>query len=234
MDISDLPRLTRRNMSDEVYEALKERIISRQFVPGQRLRLVEIERQMGVSRTPVKDALNRLAMQGLVEIRPRKGSFVTDLAPAKIAESFDVRRVLEVYAVELAAQRVTESQLQQLRDIVKELRRLTSVEDWDQIYLEYVALDHELHRLIMEFAANKRLEEIWEQVNVHVQMARARYPRAERELNLAQEEHEQILKAFEAKDIAALQRTMGHHIERAKQSLLRDLEGSKTQVDLSA
>ena len=119
---------------------------------------------------------------------------------------------------------MTESQLQRLRDRVKELRSLTEVEDWSQIYQEYVALDHELHRLVMEFAGNKPLKEVWEQVNMHVQMARVRYRRAERELNLAQEEHEELLKAFEAREVATLQQVMSHHLERAKQSLLRDLQ----------
>ncbi len=224
MDITNLPRLSPRNMSQEVYEILKERIFSKQFSPGERLRLAEIEKQMNISRTPLKEALNRLAVEGLVEIKPSRGTFVSDPSPAEIAESFDVRRVLEVYAVELLAERMTESQLQRLRDRVKELRSLTEVEDWSQIYQEYVALDHELHRLVMEFAGNKPLKEVWEQVNMHVQMARVRYRRAERELNLAQEEHEELLKAFEAREVATLQQVMSHHLERAKQSLLRDLQ----------
>jgi len=216
-------------MSQEVYDILKEKILSKYFAPGQRLNLAEIEQQMGVSRTPLKEALNRLALEGLVEIKPRKGTFVTDPSPTEIAEAFDVRRVLEVYAVELAAKRVTESQLQQLRDKVKKLRSLTEVEDWTQIYQEYVAIDHEFHRLIVEFAGNKRLKELWEQVNTHVQMARARYRSAERELDQAQREHEEIMKAFEARNIDALREAMSYHIERAKQSLLRDLEESKGQ-----
>ena len=227
MDINNLPRLSPRNMSQEVYEILKEGIFSKQFSPGERLRLAEIEKQMNVSRTPLKDALNRLAVEGLVEIKPSRGTFVSDPSPAEIAEMFDVRRVLEVYAVELLAERMTQSQLQRLRDRVKELRSLTGVEDWSQIYQEYVALDHELHRLLMEFAGNKPLKELWEQVNMHVQMARVGYGEAERELNLTQEEHEELLGAFEARDAAALQQVMSHHLERAKQSLLRDLERNK-------
>ena len=221
--MTDLPRLNPRNISQEVYEILKVRIFSKQFSPGERLRLAEIEKQMNVSRTPLKDALNRLAVEGLVEIKPSRGTFVSDPSPAEIADCFDVRRVLEGYAVELLAERMTEQQLRQLRDMVRELRSFTEVEDWSEIYQEYVAMDHQMHRLIMEFAGNKRLKEVWEQINMHVQMSRARYRRAERELNLAQEEHEELLKAFESRDVGTLQQTMSHHIERAKRSLLQDL-----------
>ena len=72
-----LPRLSRANLSDEVYEALKEGIFRKHFAPGERLDLGKIEREMGVSRTPVKVALNRLAVEGLVEIVPRSGTYVT-------------------------------------------------------------------------------------------------------------------------------------------------------------
>ncbi len=224
MDVNRLPNLTRPNISDEVYTALKERILSKQFAPGERLNLSQLEEQMGISRTPLKDALNRLALEGLVDIQPRKGTFVVDLTPAEITESFDVRRVLEVYAVELAVQRITEPQLEHMHDLVKALRRLTDIEDWDGIYREYCSMDHDLHRLILEIAGNRRLKEVWEKNNVHVEMARTRYGELERERYRTQEEHEEILRAFERRDLATLQQVICHHIDRAKRSVLQDLK----------
>ena len=141
-----------------------------------------------------------MALEGLVEIQPRKGTFVVNPTPDEIAESFDVRQVLEVYAVELAAQRVTESQLEQMRGIVKALRRLTEAENWEKIFQEYMPLDYSLHELILEIAGNGRLLEIWEQVNVHAEMGRIRYGRSREEAKLAQKEHEEILRAFEARE----------------------------------
>jgi len=224
MNANRLPNLTRPNISDEVYSALKERILSRQFAPGERLNLSQLEEQMGISRTPLKDALNRLALEGLVEIQPRKGTFVVILTPAEITESFDVRRVLEVYAVELAVQRITESQLEHMYDLVKALRQLTDIEDWDGIYREYCSMDHDLHRLILEIAGNRRLKETWEKINVHVEMARTRYGELERERYRTQEEHEEILRAFESRDLPRLQQVICHHIDRTKRSVLQDLK----------
>ena len=223
-----LPDLTRPNISDEVYAALRERILSRQFALGERLNLSQLEEQMGVSRTPLKDALNRLALEGLVEIQPRKGTFVVNPSRDEIAESFEVRRVLEVYAVELAVRRISESKLGQMRDMVKELRRLTDIEDWNGIYHEYCNLDYDLHHLILDIAGNQRLKEIWEQVNVHVEMARARYGELESGRNLTQREHEEILQAFETRDLTTLQQTISHHIDRAKRSVLQDLRQLET------
>ena len=218
-----LPDLTRPNISDEVYAALRERILSRQFALGERLNLSQLEEQMGVSRTPLKDALNRLALEGLVEIQPRKGTFVVNPSRKEIAESFEVRRVLEVYAVELAIQVISESQLGRMRDLINDLRRLTDIEDWDGIYHEYCNLDYDLHHLILDIAGNQRLKEIWEQVNVHVEMARTRYGKLERERKLTQTEHEKILQAFETRDLPTLQQTISYHIDRARQSVLQDL-----------
>lgn len=219
-----LPYLTRPNISDEVYAALKERILSKQFAPGERLNLSQLEEQMGISRTPLKDALNRLALEGLVDIQPRRGTFVVNLTPAEITEAFDVRRVLEVYAVELAVQRMTESQFERMNDLVKALRRLTDIKDWDGIYRQYCSMDHDLHRLILEIAGNRRLKEVWEKNNVHVEMARTRYGELERERYRTQEEHEEILRAFERKDLPRLQEVICHHIDRTKRSVLQDLK----------
>jgi DNA-binding GntR family transcriptional regulator len=225
MHTSDLPLLSRPNISDVVYDTLKAKIFSRHFAPGERLNLAELEQQMGVSRTPLKDAVNRLVIEGLIQVEPRKGTFVSNPTPREIAESFDVRRALELYAVKLAAERVSEDQLCQLRDRVEELRRMVDFEDWSRIYQDYVHLDHQLHRLIVEIAGNKRLIDIWEQINLHVHMARIRYGSAENELDVAQQEHESILEALEDRDAATLEQAMFRHLERAKQSVLKDLHG---------
>jgi DNA-binding GntR family transcriptional regulator len=223
MNIDHLPDLARPNISEEVYVALKDRILSRQFSPGERLNLSQFEEQMGISRTPLKDALNRLALEGLVEIQPRKGTFVVNPSRDEIAESFEVRRVLEVYAVELAIQAISESQLRQMRELIRDLRRLTDIDDWDGLYHEYCNLDYDLHHLILDIAGNRRLKDIWEQVNVHVEMARTRYGKLERERKLTQTEHEEILQAFETRNLPTLQQTISRHIDRTKQSVLQDL-----------
>ena len=220
----DLPLLTQPKISDEVYRVLKEKIFSKQFVPGERLNLLELEKRLGISRTPLKDALNRLAGEGLIVIEPRKGTFVTNPTCEQIAESFDVRRVLEIYAVSLAGKNMTGENLDRIRAVVRELRELADTKNWDKIYQKYVILDYRLHQLILEIAANERLKESWDQVNTHVQMARVRYGRAEGELAQAQQEHEQFLQACEAGDLSAMQQVISDHIDRAKRSLLQEFE----------
>jgi len=219
-----LPRINIHTISEAAYDILREKVISKEFAPGQRLNLEAIEKQLGISRTPLKEALTRLEMEGLIKIVPRSGTYVTDPGPGEIVESFDVRRVLEVYAIELAVQRASDEDLRSLRTMVQELGDLTAAKDRDAIYPRYLSLDHQFHRQLVALASNQRLCQVHDQENVHAQMARIRYRRSERELDVAQEEHGRIMAALEARDVETAKAEMDAHLRRAKQSLLADIE----------
>jgi DNA-binding GntR family transcriptional regulator len=218
-----LPTLKRSNMSTEVYNVLRKAIISKRFRPGSRLDLRSIAEQVGVSHYPLKEAVNRLALEGLVEVKPRVGTFVTDPSLTELADSFDVRRVLETRAIELAVERMTESELDEIRGLITKLRALVAVEDLGSVYHKYMDMDHELHRRIVECSRNKRLAQILELVNLHVQMARARYGGRNAEIESAQQEHEEILHALEDRNAALAGALMNDHIERAGRMLLQDM-----------
>ncbi len=221
-DVS-LPRINIYHLGEVTYEILREKIISKEFSPGQRLNLEAIEQQLGISRTPLKEALTRLEMEGLIKIVPRCGTYVTDPTPEEIAESFDVRRVLEVYAVELVTQRASAEDLRRLRAMVQELGSLAAAKDRDAIYPRYLELDHDFHRQLVALSGNQRLCQVHDQLNVHAQMARIRYRRSERELDVAQAEHERIMAALEANDAETAKAEMDAHLRRAKRSLLADM-----------
>ncbi len=218
-----LSHINTRKISEAAYDILREKVVSKEFTPGQRLNLDAIEKQLGISRTPLKEALIRLEMEGLIRIAPRSGTYVTDPGPKEIAESFDVRRVLEVYAVELAVQRASDEDVRKLRAIVQELGDLVTAEDRDAIYPRYLTLDHQLHRQLVALTGNQCLCQAHDRENVHAQMARIRYRRSERELDTAQEEHERIMAALEARDVETAKAEMDAHLRRAKRSLLADM-----------
>ena len=105
--MKSLPRLPRSRASDSVFDILRENILGRGFRPGDRLDVRALADQLGVSATPVKDAVTRLAAEGLVEIRPRSGTFVAELAADAVAETFEIRRALECLAAEHVVGRLT-------------------------------------------------------------------------------------------------------------------------------
>lgn len=219
-----LPRIQAAKISDSAYEILRERVVSKELAPDQRLDLHTIEQQLGISRTPLKEALVRLEIDGLVRIVPRSGTFVTNPDPKEIMESFDVRRVLEVHAVALAAERASAEELQVLQDIVDELGQLVQAPNRETIYPRYLKLDRDLHGRIVTLAGNRRLRLSHSRENLHAQMARIRYRRSERELETAQHEHERIMDALVGRDAEAAKAAMDAHLQRAARSLLRDMD----------
>jgi DNA-binding GntR family transcriptional regulator len=219
-----LPELTRRNLSEEVYDVLRRGILTRYFAPGERLKLDDIEEQLGVSRTPLKVALDRLSAEGLVVVMPRRGTFVSDDTPDDTAEAFDVRCVLEAYAAELAAETASDAGLKKLRAKYAALdAKVAEGESGGECFLECLDLDRGFHETLIALAGNSRLTEAWEGVSVHVHMARVRNRDAERVFTVSLREHEEILKAIEAHDPAAARAAMDAHLGRAKANLLEDM-----------
>lgn len=217
-----LETLTVHRVADLVYRILKERILRLDFTPGQRLQVDRLARQLGVSRTPVKDALNALAGEGLVEIVPRRGTFVAAPSAQTIAELFDLRRALELLAAELLLARVTETDLARLR------ARLAAL---DELLDEHADVDEHMrrnlafHRELVQLAGNRKLLEVYEGLNVHIQIARvhARQRNWRERRHQEREEHYAILAALEARDPHRLAAAVDGHIRRAKDSLIQDL-----------
>jgi GntR family transcriptional regulator, rspAB operon transcriptional repressor len=218
------PAISQKKVSEIAYEILKEKITSKALLPGQRLDLDDIELQLGISRTPLKEALALLETEGLVKILPRSGTFITNPSKEDIQASFEVRRVLEIHAVELATLRASPEEIASLLAAVNELKSLADSPDIDSNYAEYVTRDHLLHKQIALLTDNPRLSQAIERENLHMHMARVRYPRAEKELGLAQNEHEQIVAAIAARNVKLAKDLMDAHLQRARISLLHDME----------
>jgi len=218
-----LPRITTPSIRDSAYEILRDKIMRKEFGPGQRLDLETIEGQLGISRTPLREALHRLASERLVEIVPRSGTFVTVLSSEDIAESYEVRRAIELYAVEQAAQQASDQQLVECRALLRDLANLGVAQNVVEAYPQYLSADHELHRRIVALANNQRLSRAYERENVHTQLARVHYRRIMCDLDVTQHEHEEILTALERRDAATARAAMDAHLVRAKVAILADM-----------
>jgi len=120
-------------------------------------------------------------------------------------------------------QQATDEDIGELRTIVQELSDLASAKDRDAIYPRYLVLDHRFHQRLVALAGNQRLCQAHDRENLHAQMARIRYRRSERELNVAQEEHERIMSALEVRDVETARTEMDVHLRRAKRSILDDM-----------
>ena len=217
------PRINTPKVSEMVYSILREKIISKEFAEGERLELDGICKHLGVSKTPIKEALSHLESEGLVRILPRSGTFVSNFSENDVEDSFDVRRVLECFAVEIICKYSSDEEIETLEKMVEKLGKLANHPDIKEIYPDYLKLDHEFHRQMVLQTKNKRLQEAHERENLHAQMARIRYRSFERELDKAQNEHERMIEAIKERNVEKAVFEINSHLKRAKKSLLNDM-----------
>ena len=156
------------SLSQKVYLSLKQAIMTLTFRPGELMQKSEICKELGVSRSPVTEAMARLASEGLADIVPQAGSYVTRFSMAEIREGAFLREALELAAVEAVATTITEEQLVLLRRNLRIQEAL--VEDGDTA--GFYQMDAEMHELILSFTGYRRLAALAETSWIHVNRAR--------------------------------------------------------------
>jgi len=227
MTSSPLSAIDAKIIRDMVYQELRSRIIDATFPPGQRLQVDELARQLGVSRTPVNEALNLLAAEGLVRIVPRRGTFVADLTIEDVMETYDVRLALELAAAEKLVHRATPEEIQQLREAAA---AVTADEDKADIDIDvHVRRNFAFHELFVQLSGNRKLLEIYRHLNAPIQTARIHYFRSShwrQRLGQERDEHRAIIDALQRRDPQSLANAITAHIHRAKRSLTEDMKAN--------
>ncbi len=198
------------SLSVRVYHVLKDAILSLSYKPGEILRKSEICDALGVSRSPVSEAIAKLADEGLVDVVPQAGTFVARFSMDEIREGAFLREALELAAVEHVAQFVTDAQLDQLRRNLYLQEAIAEGGDNGGFY----QLDSEMHALIMSFTGYKRLARLaatsWVQVN---RARRLNLPTPGRILETLQE-HQQIVEAIAVRDADAARSATRFHLRQ--------------------
>ncbi len=219
----EFTRIQRERAVDAVYQALRQGIVSCLMRPGERLNVYELANKLGVSLTPVRSAIQQLATEGLVEIRPRSWTFVTTLTTTDVEETFKIRCALECLAGEDAIHRITPQQIRRLKELLKALRKPVRNEADRKAHEQS---NSELHQIIVRASGNRRLREMYDALNAHIQIVRIHAAEAKwpDRLNEEQSEHEAIVEALEARDTAALTAALRKHIFRAKDAMIGALE----------
>lgn len=210
------------NLTDRVYRVIKDRILSQEIEVGSRLRDEEIAQQLGVSRTPVREAVLRLSREGLVEIIPRSGTRVRTFSEEDLEHIFDLRIALEALAIRKAVARIEPEQIKRLRSM--HVKAELALQQGDaKPALEF---DTQMHRVILEASGNPRLQEIMVTINDYVALfrnigARTPYHRG------YTYRHREIIRALERRDPDMGARMLSEHIEVAKKELFRDFRQRK-------
>lgn len=209
-------KLEVQSLGDRVVHQLLDHLLSGQLAPGSRLREVELAARLGVSRTPVREALARLARDGLVELLPNRGAIVRQLGTDELRHIYQLREALEGLAAELACEHCTPDDLARLRTLFD----AAAARDAD-FAAACRRVDQELHRLIAARSGNPVLAQEIRRFHDLVQLVRERVDDVSGALEQALAEHRAILAALERRRPAEARAAMTTHIRHALELALR-------------
>jgi DNA-binding GntR family transcriptional regulator len=214
------PELHPTDLAEQAYDIIKDRILARQLKPGERISIGEVASALGISRTPVTTAVKRLAAEDLVAIVPRVGTFVTRLTQEDVEEIFEIRRLVESYALEqLYQQDLIEDFIQAIKEPVEQMEHAIEDDEYSD-YASFIAADRDLHMILVEMSKNQRLIDIYRELNVHVHITRAHYLQRVENAREAQQEHEAIVEALRNGTQEEAQRYLQRHIDNVHAKIL--------------
>ncbi len=198
------------SLGQRVYQALRQAILSLGYRPGEILRKPEICAALGVSRSPVADAVARLAVEGLVDVVPQAGTFVARFSMAEIREGAFLREAIEVAAIEQVATSITEDQLAQVRSTIAVQAALIAAGDTGGFY----AQDAAMHELLLSFTGFRKLAFVSQTAWLHVNRARQLVLPVPGRVAATLDEHRAILAALEARDPARARLAVQVHLRQ--------------------
>jgi DNA-binding GntR family transcriptional regulator len=208
-------------LADEAYTRLKRNILASRLQPGIQWLLPEIALRLGMSRTPVHEALLRLEADGLVELIPRRGVRVVPIATEDMREVYEILTALEPEAAALIAERrVDPGSLEELESSTRDMERALQHEDLDS----WAQADDRFHRKLMELANNRRMSEFVSRLFDQTHRVRLFTLRLRNPPWQSTRDHEEILHHIMAGDPVAARRTFRAHRQRAASELLTLLE----------
>ncbi|KAF5070804.1 GntR family transcriptional regulator [Anaerotignum sp.] len=206
-------------LRDVVFHTLREAILVGKLVPGERLMENQLADKLGVSRTPVREALRMLALENLVELVPRKGAQVLDMSEKDIVNILEVRGALESLATSIACTKMKKEDLQQLKKLEGEFERAIDENDLERI----IQLDEDFHDLILKSTENDKLAQIYQNLRIQLYRYRMAHLKVDSTIPAVVAHHRGILRAIENHD-AEEGATVAHgHIKYHTEFILRSI-----------
>jgi DNA-binding GntR family transcriptional regulator len=207
-----LPKIPQQQLRERVFDILREGILKRQFPPGSRLDMEQLETAMGISRTPLKEALQRLEADGLVEVIARRGTYVSKLDVEGAIELFDLREVLESGAAVWILERASDEDIAAIVAMNDDLFALLDTAPYEDIVVEFIERDRLFHNSMMNLCGNRALVEAYANVNTHLQITRVNTSFVRKQSNSTRDEHGLIVDALVRRDESALRNALCGHI----------------------
>ena len=214
-------RVNKKNLRDQIYEIIRNMILRREIEPGEKIIEKELSKKIGVSRTPLREALCRLENEKIVKTIPQRGAFVQKLSKEKIIEVLLIREVLEGLVARQATQNIDKKTLTKLRT---GLDRIYNIPDENNFLIQYTHADEEFHSLLLKVCQNSMLESMMQTVNTYLSIIRLRTVVLPGRAKKTVDEHYQILNAIENNDEQAAENFMRQHITSVRNYAIKNIE----------
>lgn len=227
MSINTSPR---SSFSENAYRTIARDIASGALQPGQKLNIRSIAERLGVSRTPVKEAFNRLAQEGVLTIQPQSGTYVSVLEAEDVHDLFEVRLMMETWAARRLTEDKDPARIAALEGHIHTCERLLRADPFD--YEAFVDVDREFHRVIVEGAQSERLARFYETVYPQIQLMRVYWGRARERAETSHRQHVLILEAIRDAGPLYAADALAAHIRSSRADVLSHLASERPPLVL--
>lgn len=207
-------------LRDVVFNTLRQAILKGELAPGERLMEIALAKKLGVSRTPIREAIRKLELEGLVLMIPRRGAEVARISEKSLKDVLEVRRSLEELAIELACQRMTEENVDELEQAGKDFEKAIS----SGSAIGMAEADEAFHDVIYNSTGNKRLVQILNNLREQMYRFRLEYIKDEDKRQILQLEHKKILEALRLRHMADAKSAAREHIDNQEITVLKNLQ----------
>lgn len=210
-------------LRDLVFNTLRQAILKGELKPGERLMEIQLAEKLGVSRTPIREAIRKLELEGLVLMIPRRGAEVAKISHKSLQDVLEVRRSLEELATDLACQRMTDKDMEALTKAEDNFRR--AIETGDE--MQIAEADEAYHDIIYNATGNKKLIQIINNLREQMYRYRLEYIKDEAQRGTLLTEHEKILEAIRIRDIIRAKALMKEHIDNQEMTVAKNIDGEQ-------
>ena len=229
-DIIEIIDISHLSLHDQVATRLRTMLVEGRIEPGAKLNERVLCEQLHVSRTPLREAIKLLAVEGLVDLLPNRGAVAVKLTEADVMHSFEVLAGLEAMSGELAAVRASDAERTEIRAMHFEMMAAFARRDLSAYY----RLNAAIHTAINTAARNPVLSATYARINARVQSLRFRTNQNEQKWQLAMKEHEQMVHALDARDAPALRALLIQHLLHKRDTVLALLRAGEIYLDKPA
>ncbi len=207
-------------LRDVVFQTLRQAILKGDLQPGERLMEMKLAERLGVSRTPIREAIRKLELEGLVVMIPRKGAAVANITEKDTKDVLEVRRTLEMFAVEVACDRITKEQLERLKEAARAFEGFKGSMD----LIHIAETDMNFHEIIYEATHNDRLVQMLNNLRENMYRYRIEYLKDSNYYDSLVREHQAILEAIERKEKEKARIYMRDHIDNQQLAVIKKIK----------